>query len=77
MLKSFLQLVDISQKRLPLVLIIILVAVLIVQFMGNSQSTTLIDTQTCELYIKDAQIGGKQYLGEFDSKCLDLRNMAP
>ena len=68
---------DISQKRLPMILIIILVVVLIVQFMGNQQSATLIDTQTCELYIKDAQIGGKQYLGEYDSKCLDLRNLNP
>jgi len=45
--------------------------------MTNQQNATLIDTQTCELYIKDAQIGGKKYLGEFDSKCLDLRNLHP
>ncbi len=68
---------DISQKRLPIILIIILLAVLVVQFMTNQQNATLIDTQTCELYIKDAQIGGKKYLGEFDSKCLDLRNLNP
>lgn len=45
--------------------------------MTNQQNATLIDPQTCELYIKDAQIGGKQYLGEFDSKCLEMRNLNP
>jgi hypothetical protein len=45
--------------------------------MTNQQNATLIDTQTCELYIKDSQIGGKKYLGEFDTKCLDLRNLNP
>ena len=37
----------------------------------------LIDPSTCEIYIKDSQIGGKQYLDEFDSKCLDIKNLIP
>ena len=37
----------------------------------------LIDPETCEIYIKDTQINGKQYLNEFDSKCLDMKNINP
>jgi hypothetical protein len=37
----------------------------------------LIDPETCEIYIKDLQINGKQYLNEFDSKCLDMKNLNP
>jgi len=67
--------VDIYQKRLPIILIIALVGILILQYVSNEQNTsTLIDPQTCELYIKDPQVGGKKYLNEFDSKCLDIKN---
>jgi len=69
--------VDIYQKRLPFILIIVLVGVLIVQFLTNQQNATLIDPQTCELYIKDVQIGGTKYLNEFDSKCLEMKNFNP
>jgi len=61
--------VDISQKRLPVILILVLVGILVLQFVTNNQnSSMLIDPETCEIYIKDTQINGKQYLNEFDSK---------
>ena|GEM_PF-273066 len=69
--------VDIYQKKVPIFLIIVLVGILILQYVSNDQSNVLIDPQTCELYIKDSQIGGKQYLDEFDSKCLTLKNLNP
>ena len=70
--------VDISQKRLPIILILVLVGILVLQFVTNNQnSSMLIDPETCEIYIKDAQINGKQYLNEFDSKCLDMKNINP
>ena len=70
--------VDISQKRLPIILILGLVGILVLQFVTNNQnSSMLIDPETCEIYIKDAQINGKQYLNEFDSKCLDMKNLNP
>jgi len=50
----------------------------VLQFVTNNQnSSMLIDPETCEIYIKDAQINGKQYLNEFDSKCLDMKNINP
>ena len=70
--------VDISQKRLPVILILVLVGILVLQFVTNNQnSSMLIDPETCEIYIKDTQINGKQYLNEFDSKCLDMKNLNP
>jgi hypothetical protein len=69
--------VDIYQKRVPIILIIVLVGILIVQYLTNQHNTTLIDPQTCELYLKDAQIGGTKYLNEFDSKCLTIKNFDP
>jgi len=69
---------NIYQKRLPLILIFVLVGILILQYMSNEQNaSTLIDPQTCELYIKDFQIGGKKYLNEFDPKCLEMKNFEP
>jgi len=69
---------DISQKRLPIILIIVLVGILVLQYVTNNQnSTMMIDPETCEIYIKDTQINGKQFLNEFDSKCLDLKNLNP
>ena len=67
---------DISSKKLPIILIIILLGVLVVQFIYNDSSGgKFIDPETCEIYIKDPQIGGKQYLNEYDSKCLDFKNL--
>ena len=69
---------DLSSKKLPIILIIVLVGILIVQVMNNdSNNNKLIDPETCELYIKDLQINDKQYLGEYDQKCVDFKNLNP
>ena len=69
---------DISSKKLPIILIVVLLGILILQFVSNDSSGgKLIDPETCEIYIKDSQIGGKQYLDEYDSKCLDFKNLNP
>jgi len=66
---------DISSKRLPVILIIVLVGVLLLQFVTNDNSTPVIDPDTCELYIVDSQINSKTYLNEFNQKCLDFKNL--
>jgi hypothetical protein len=70
--------VDLSSKKLPIILIIVLIGILVVQVMNNdSNNRKLIDPETCELYIKDLQINPKQYLGEYDQKCVDFKNLNP
>ena len=67
---------DIYQKKVPVVLIIILVGILILQYVASEQNTgKLIDFETCELYINDSQISIKQYLNEYDSKCLEMKKL--
>ena len=66
---------DISSKRLPVILIIVLVGVLLLQFVTNDNSTPVIDPDTCELYIVDSQINSKTYRDEFNQKCLDFKNL--
>ena len=69
---------DLSSKKLPIILIIVLIVILVLQVMNNdANNNKLIDPKTCELYIKDSQISSKQYLGEFDSKCLGFKNLNP
>ena len=69
---------DFSSKKLPIILIIVLVGILVLQVMNNdSNNSKLIDPETCELYIKDLQINAKQYLGEYDQKCVDFKNLNP
>ena len=69
---------DLSSKKLPIILIIVLVGILVVQVMNNdSNNSKLIDPETCELYIKNLQINPKQYLGEYDQKCVDFKNLNP
>ena len=69
---------DVYSKKLPIILIVILLLILVLQIIYNdSGGSKLIDPETCELYIKDSQINFKQYLGEFDSKCLDFKNLNP
>ena len=45
--------------------------------MTNDSTNTLIDSETCELYVMDSQISAKQYLGEFDEKCSGFKNLNP
>ena len=66
---------DISSKTFPAILIIVLVGVLILQFITNDTSKPVIDPETCELYIIDSQINTKTYLDEFNTKCLDFKNL--
>ena len=69
---------DLSSKKLPIILIIVLIGILVVQVMNNdSNNRKLIDPETCELYIKDLQINPKQYLEEYDQKCVDFKNLNP
>jgi len=68
---------DIYGRKLPIIIIIILVVILVLQFMNNDNNSPLIDSETCELYIEDSQFGGKKYLNEYDSKCLDFKNLNP
>ncbi len=66
---------DISSTKLPIILIFVLVGILLLQFITNDNNSPVIDPETCELYILDSQINGKQYLDEFDPKCLDFKNL--
>jgi len=68
---------DIYSSKFAIIIIIVLVGVFVLQFMNNDNTTTLIDSETCELYIRDSQINAKQYLNEFDTKCLDFKNLNP
>lgn len=68
---------DIYSGKFAIMIIIVLVGILTLQFMNNDNNTTLIDSETCELYIMDSQINAKQYLNEFDTKCLDFKNLNP
>ena len=69
---------DLTSKKLPIVLIIILLGILLVQYYTNdSKGNKLIDSETCEIYIKDSKTNAKQYLNEYDSKCLEFRKLNP
>jgi len=68
---------DIYSNKFAIIVIIILVTVLALQFMNNDNTTTLIDSETCELYVTDSQINTKQYLNKFDTKCLDFKDLNP
>jgi len=70
--------VDIYSSKFAVILIIVLAGIFGLQLMSNSSSNSpLIDAETCELYIKDSQINAKQYLNEFDSKCIEFKNLNP
>lgn len=70
--------VDIYSRKIPIVLIFVLVGILVLQFVtNNNDGATLIDSQTCELYIEDAAINAKKYLGEYDEKCLEFKSLNP
>ncbi len=66
---------DISSKTFPLILIFVLVGILLLQFVTSDKNTPMIDSETCELYLQDSQINAKKYLNEFNSKCLDFKNL--
>ncbi len=67
---------DIYSRKFAIIVIIALVTILAIQVMANSNnSNQMIDSETCELYIIDSQINAKQYLNEFNQKCLDFKNL--
>ena len=67
---------DIYSRKFAIIVIIALVSILALQVMTNSNnSQQLIDSETCEIYIMDANINAKKYLNEFDEKCLDFKNL--
>ena len=69
---------DIYSSKFAIILIIILAGIFGLQLMSNNDNnSTLIDAETCELYIIDSQINAKQYLNEFDSKCIEFKNLNP
>ena len=69
---------DISSKKLPVILIFVLLGILALQYFNNDSSGgKLIDPETCEIYIKDPQINSKKYLDEYDSKCLEFKDLTP
>jgi hypothetical protein len=69
--------VDIYSSKFAIIVIIMLVTILALQIMTNDNTNTLIDSETCELYIMDSQINAKQYQNEFDEKCLDFKSLNP
>jgi len=66
---------DISSSKFPLILIFVLVGILLLQFVTSDKNAPMIDSETCELYLQDSQINAKKYLNEFNSKCLDFKNL--
>ncbi len=70
---------DIYSSKFAVILIVILAGIFGLQLMSNSNNgdSNLIDAETCELYVKDSQINSKQYLGEFDSKCMEFKSLNP
>ena len=66
---------DISSRTFPLILIFVLVGILLLQFVTSDKNTPMNDSETCELYLQDSQINAKKYLNEFNSKCLDFKNL--
>ncbi len=67
---------DIYSRKFAVIVIIALASILALQVMTNSNSSNQqIDSETCELYIMDANINAKKYLSEFDQKCLDFKNL--
>lgn len=69
---------DIYSSKFAVIVIIVLVSVLALQVMANSNNTSQqIDSETCELFVTDSQINAKKYLNEFDQKCLDFKNLNP
>jgi uncharacterized transporter YbjL len=69
---------DIYSSKFAIIIIIVLVSILALQVMTNSNNAAQkIDSETCELYILDSEINAKKYLNQFDQKCLDFKNLNP
>jgi len=67
---------NLYSRRIPLILIDVLVCILVVQYVVNApEADRLIDPVTCEIYASDLPGGERTYLGEFDPKCLEIREI--
>jgi hypothetical protein len=75
--KLYNPMISIYSSKFAVILLIILAGIFGLQLLNNSSNSPLIDAETCELYIKDSQINAKQYLKEFDSKCVEFKNLNP
>jgi hypothetical protein len=68
--------VSVYSSKFAIIVIIVLASILSLQVMtNNNNSQQLIDSETCEVYIMDANINAKKYLNEFDQKCVDFKNL--
>ncbi|MDH3311737.1 MAG: hypothetical protein OEM28_01155 [Nitrosopumilus sp.] len=68
---------DISSKKLPIILIVILIGILVLQIVSNDSDRKFIDVETCEIWVEDTFTKKPRYLNEFDPKCLDFKNLNP
>lgn len=70
---------DVYSAKFAIMIIIVLVGILTFQVISNSEKAGMpvIDSETCEIYIIDPKINAKQYLNEFDEKCLEFKNLNP
>lgn len=70
---------DVYSAKFAIMIIIILLGILTFQVISNSEkrSGPVIDSETCEIYVIDPKINAKQYLNEFDEKCLEFKNLNP
>lgn len=67
---------DLASKKLPLAIICALLAVLAVQMIIGGSEGRFVDPDTCEIWEKD-RLTERRYTGEYDQRCLDLRELAP
>lgn len=68
---------DLASKKLPLALIGVLLVILVAQFAYNDSRDRFVDPATCEIWERGDGPAGRQYTGEFDQKCADLKALAP
>ena len=68
---------DISSKKLPIILIIILVGILVLQISTNDANKKFIDPQTCKIWVEDTLTKKQRYLDEYDTKCLEFKKLNP
>ena len=68
---------DISSKKLPIALIVLLLGILVLQIVSNDSDRKFIDAETCEIWVEDTFTKKPTYLNEFDPKCLDFKNLNP
>lgn len=67
---------DMASKKLPLAIIAVLIIILVAQSSWSGGSgARMVDPATCELWVRGDGPAGREYLGEFEQKCLDLKEL--